>query len=190
MKAPCATAAATALFLALACRASGDEEKSAAADLVVVAKVEDSRTIVHRKTRSALHYVRLKAKIESVEKGRHLLRGADEIDIRCWREGDTGHNPIPADGAGFRAFLLREDGGFWTPLLPDGFELSEGAAARTFPPVERRQSRLGNLFGALLGLAVICIGVVARYRRMSNRARSWSSASLDAPDPPESERRE
>jgi hypothetical protein len=152
---------------------AGPTDRAAGADAVVVGRVEDSRTIVHRKTGSALFYVRLKAKVEAVEKGRELVRGAEFIDIRCWREGAAGHHPMPADGAGFRAFLKREDEGFWTPLEPDGFELAEGAAARAFPVVERRRSVFGFVLGGLFGLAVLCAAAVARYRGRTPRDRTW-----------------
>lgn len=144
-----------------------------AAEAVVVATVEDSRTIVHRKPGSALFYVRIKAKVESVESGRELVRGADHLDLRCWREGVDGHDPIPADGARFRARLTRHPEGHWEPREPDGFELLDGSAARTFPEIRRRQSLTSYLVGGLFGLAVLCAAAVVKYRGRRPRDRSW-----------------
>lgn len=169
------TMASFSPFLLNATEPGEEMDRTGRADALVSAAVEESRTIVHRKTGSTLFYVRLKARIGSVEKGRELIRGAEFLDIRCWREGAAGHVPIPADGAVFRAWLVRHEEGFWTPLEPDGFELAEGAEARTFPEVRRRPSLLGYVLGGLFGLAVLCTAAVVRYRGGNGGRRSWGA---------------
>lgn len=149
------------------------EERDARADAVVVATVEESRTIVHRKPGSALFYVRLKAKVASVEKGRDLVRGAGHLDIRCWNEGAEGHIPIPVDGSEFRAWLVKHAEGHWTPLEPDGFELAQGAAAMTFPRIERKHSATSYVVGGIFGLAVLLTAAVVKYRSRRPRDTSW-----------------
>ncbi|MCB1204307.1 MAG: hypothetical protein KDN18_08600 [Verrucomicrobiae bacterium] len=152
------------------------QDRDSRAGAIVDAVVEDSRTIVHRKTGSALFYVRLKAKVLAVEKGRELVRGADYLDIRCWREGKAGHDPIPADGQRFRTWILPHKDGYWLPLEPDGFELVDGSEGRTFPSVQRRDSLVGILVGGLIGLLILAGAAFARYRGRIPRDRSWGEA--------------
>lgn len=151
------------------------QDRDSRAAAIVDGVVEDSRTIVHRKTGSALFYVRLKARVLSVEKGRELVRGADFLDIRCWREGNAGHHPIPTDGQRFRAWLLPHEDGHWLPLEPDGFQLADGGIGREFPVVERNDSLAGILIGGLIGLIILAGAAFARYRGRVPRDRSWGA---------------
>lgn len=151
------------------------QDRDSRAGAIVDVVVEDSRTIVHRKTGSALFYVRLKARVLSVEKGRELVRGADFLDIRCWREGDAGHHPIPSDGQRFRAWLIPHEDGHWLPLEPDGFELADGGGGREFPVVERNDSLAGIFIGGLIGLLILAGAAFARYRGRVARDRSWGA---------------
>lgn len=129
----------------------------------LVGKVEESRTIVHRKARSALYYVRLRVAVESVESGRELIRGAKEIDVRCWREVGSdaavleGHSSIPADGARFRARLVRHHEGFFEPAGPDALAPIDGFVEREFPVPARRQLTTGTVLGGLAGLLALAV---------------------------------
>ncbi len=154
------------------------------ADAVVVGRVADSRMIVHRKARSALFYVRLKVEVESVESGHVALRGAKELDLRCWREGADGHHPIPADGTRFHVSLLRHGEGYWTPTGLDAIELLDGSTGRAFPEIPRREFGVGGIVGGAVGLLILVAATYLRYR--GRRDRTWGEAPDEGP-PPEAE---
>ncbi len=145
----------------------------AASDAVIIGRVEESRTIVHRKVGSALFYVRLKVEVTSVESGHDLVRGAKYLDLRCWQEGAEGHHPIPADGATFRGKLKQETEGFWVPAQVGALELLEDSAERLFPPPAPRKMGLGGVVTGLLGVALLATVAFLRLRRQGPRDRSW-----------------
>lgn len=147
-------------------------------DVEMTGTVEDSRTIEQRRIHSDFYYVRLKVKVESVEKGAELIAGASYLDVRCWREisstGSTGHSFIPADGARFHARLIRQVQGEFEPLLPDGLEAIDAAAGRIYPPFTRRRIGFWQVAGGLFGLLVLCTTVFIRLRAQDRRPRTWS----------------
>jgi hypothetical protein len=163
------------------------EEKSAPVprvDAVVTGRVADSRMMIRRRARSALFYVRLKVAVESVESGHAVIRGAKEIDLRCWREGDDGQIPIPADGARFRASIVRLDEGYWVPSNNRSFTLLDGSAERVFPEVPGREIGFGAIAGGLLGLLALVATAFLRYRGKRSRDVSWSAATPESSEQP------
>jgi hypothetical protein len=152
------------------------EEKSAPAtrvDAVIVGRVADSRMMIRRRARSALFYVRLKVEVESVESGHAMIRGAKELDLRCWREGDDGQIPIPADGARFRASIVRLDEGYWVPSDNRSFTLLDGSPERGFPEVPEREIGFGAIAGGILGLLALVATAFLRFRGKRERDRGW-----------------
>lgn len=151
-------------------------------------RVVDSRTIVHRKVRSALFYLRLKVEVDQVESGKALLRGAKTIEVRCWREIDgegrylEGHRPIPADGAKFSAVLLPHPEGFFEPAAVDGIMLADASTERTFPILTKAPSTLGIVVGGIVGLLVLVAAGFVRYRGKRPRDRSWSTPEPEGTD--------
>jgi hypothetical protein len=150
--------------------------------VTLAGRVVDSRMIVHRKVRTALFYLRLKVEVDRVESGRDLLRGAKTIEVRCWQENDGdgqyrgGHQPIPADGAAFSAVLMRHPEGFFEPVAEDAIVLAEAATARTFPILTKAPSTTGMIVGGIVGLLVLVVAGVMRYRGRGPKDRSWSAS--------------
>lgn len=145
------------------------------AGAVIVGRVEESRMMIRRRARSALFYVRLRVAVESVEDGRATIRGAKELDLRCWREGGDGQIPIPADGARFRASIVRLDEGYWVPTDNGAFTLLDGAEARVFPDVPERGIGFGAIAGGVAGLLALVAAACFRFRAKRPRDVSWSS---------------
>ena len=156
------------------------EELSTRSDTLVTGTVEESRAILHRTPQTAFYYVRLKVKVESIEKGREQIRGANIIEVRCWHnalgnaDGPVGHRPIPSDGSRFRVWMNRHKEGYFEALEPNGFELLDGSADRIFPRVERRTSGMGQIIAGFVGLLAVCAAAFFRYRGRGPRDRSWS----------------
>lgn len=150
--------------------------------VTLAGRVVDSRMIVHRKVRTALFYLRLKVEVDQVDSGRALLRGAKIIEVRCWQEDDGegkyrgGHQPIPADGVAFSAVLMRHPEGFFEPVSSDAIVLADAAGARTFPILTKAPSTTGMVVGATVGLLVLVVAGVMRYRNRGPKDRSWSAA--------------
>jgi hypothetical protein len=166
--------------------AAAAEEKAAPAprvDAVITGRVEDSRMMIRRRARSALFYVRLKVAVETVESGHAVIRGAKELDLRCWREGGDGQIPIPADGARFRAPIVRLDEGYWVPSDNGAFTLLDGSAARVFPEVPPREIGFGAIAGGIGGLLALVATAFLRYRGKRARDVSWSAATAESPAP-------
>lgn len=153
-------------------------------DAVITGRVEDSRMMIRRRARSALFYVRLKVAVESVESGHDVIRGAKELDLRCWREGGDGQIPIPADGARFRASIVRLDEGYWVPSDNRSFTLLDGSAERVFPEVPGREIGFGAIAGGLLGLLALVATAFLRYRGKRSRDFSWSAATPESSEQP------
>jgi hypothetical protein len=147
-------------------------------DAIVVGTVEDSKILIHRRIGPSLFYVRIKMKVEAVEMGRDQVRGAPFLDLRCWREGNEGHRPLPADGARFRAKIQRGPEGRWFPRLGDGIELLDGSAERVLPADTPRRLGLGSLIGGLVGLIALVALAVGRIRRP--RDLSWGEKDPDS----------
>ncbi len=163
---------------------SGEETVPAPrVDAVIVGRVADSRMMIRRRTRSALFYVRLKVAVESVESGHDIIRGSKELDLRCWREGDDGQIPIPADGARFRASIVRLDEGYWVPSDNRSFTLLDGSAERVFPEVPKQEIGIGAIAGGVLGLLALVATAFLRFRGKRSRDVSWSAATPESPDP-------
>lgn len=160
------------LPLALPILRAGAEGTSFPVDVVAVGRVDDSRMMVHRKPRTTLFYVRLKMEVESVESGRDRVGGAPFLDIRCWREGEDGHLPIPADGARFRAKLAWSEEGYWLPSRRNAFELLDGSEERAFPDLPPRQSRTGAIVGGVLGLLAVAVIALLRQQGRGSRKRA------------------
>lgn len=144
-------------------------------DAVIVGRVEESRMMIRRRARSALFYVRLRVSVESVADGHAAIRGAKELDLRCWREGGDGQIPIPADGARFRASVVRLDEGYWVPTDNGAFTLLDGAAARVFPEVPERGIGFGAIAGGVVGLLALVAAACFRFRGRRPLDVSWSS---------------
>lgn len=169
-------------FLLLVSIPADADESPFPIDATVVGKVADSRMMVHRKPRTTLFYVRLKMEVEAVETGAERVGGAPFLDIRCWREGEDGHLPIPADGARFRARLAWNEEGYWVPSAKDSFELLAGSEARVFPDLPPRRSKAGAIVGGAFGLLALVATVLLRYHGRPPRDRSWGEApSEEAP---------
>ena len=147
-------------------------ELASRSDTLITGTVLESRALFHDIRGASLYYVRLKVKVENIEKGRENIRGAEIIEVRCWHnnqrntDGPVGHSNIPADGSRFRAFLTRHKEGYFETLEPNGFELLDGSAERVFPSVERRTIGTGQIIGGIVGLAVfIAVGFLFFRRR-------------------------
>jgi len=144
-------------------------------------RVVDSRTIVHRKVRSALFYLRLKVEVDRVDSGRALLRGAKTIEVRCWQEIDGagqyrgGHRPIPVDGAAFSATVLPHPEGFFEPAATDALVLADATKEREFPALAKAPSTTGIILGGIAGLLLLVGAGFLRYRGRGTRDRSWGS---------------
>jgi len=149
--------------------------------LTFAGRVVDSRTIVHRKVRSALFYLRLKVEVDRVDSGRALLRGAKTIEVRCWQEIDGagqyrgGHRPIPVDGAAFSAVVVPHPEGFFEPATTDALALSDASKGREFPALAKAPSTTGIILGGIAGLLLLVGAGFLRYRGRGTRDRSWGS---------------
>ncbi|MBU6180378.1 MAG: hypothetical protein KGR69_11980 [Verrucomicrobia bacterium] len=167
------------------------EEKAAPAprvDAVITGRVEDSRMMIRRRARSTLFYVRLKVAVETVESGHAVIRGARELDLRCWREGGDGQIPIPADGARFRASIVRLEEGYWVPSDNGVFSLLDGSAARVFPEVPPHEIGFAAIVGGVCGLLALVATAFLRYRGKRSRDVSWSAAIPESRDPEQEDR--
>lgn len=151
-------------------------------------RVADSRTIVHRKVRSALFYLRLKVEVDKVDSGQALLRGAKVIELRCWQEIDgdgrfvSGYRPIPADQARFSAVLMRHPEGFFEPAGEGAIVLADPATERTFPILTKAPSTVGFVVGGIVGLIVLVGAGFLRYRGRGPRDRSWGESNTAGND--------
>ncbi|HQW28336.1 MAG TPA: LPXTG cell wall anchor domain-containing protein [Verrucomicrobiales bacterium] len=148
------------------------DELASRADTIITGTVVESRILFHGILGASMHYVRLKVKVENIERGRDQIRGAEFIEVRCWHnargeaDGSTGHQNIPADGARFHAFLTRHQEGYFDALEPNGFEILDGSAERVFPPAEPRTIGTGQIIGGAIGLAVfVAVGFLFFRRR-------------------------
>jgi hypothetical protein len=176
-----------ALVLALVVLTAAPALRSEGVETVTLAgRVVDSRMIMHRKVRTALFYLRLKVEVDRVDSGRELLRGARIIEVRCWQENDgegkyrDGHQTIPADGVAFSAVLMRHPEGFFEPVSTDAIVLADAAGARTFPILTKAPSTTGMIAGAIVGLLVLVVAGVMRYRGRGPKDRSWSAAEEES----------
>lgn len=154
--------------------AAGNPASAPHDEAVIVGRVEESRMMVRRRPRSALFYVRMRVAVEAVEDGHAAIRGAKELDLRCWREGDDGQIPIPADGARFRASIVRLDEGYWVPTGNGSFTLLDGAAERVFPEVPKREIGSGAIAGGVAGLLALVAAACFRFRGKRPRDVPWS----------------
>jgi len=157
-------------------------------DAVIVGRVEESRMMIRRRARAALFYVRLRVAVESVESGQAMVRGAKEIDLRCWREGEDGQIPIPADGSRFRADIVYREEGYWVPSDNRAFTILDGSEARVFPNIPKREIGVAAIAGGILGLLALVATAFLRYRGKRPRDVSWSDtgsggAAEDRVDP-------
>lgn len=176
-----------ALLITLVVLTAMSSLRAEEAETVTLAgRVVDSRMIVHRKVRTALFYLRLKVEVDRVDSGRALLRGAKIIEVRCWQENDGegkyrgGHQPIPAEGVAFSAVLMRQPEGFFEPVSNDAIVLADAAGARTFPILTKAPSTTGMVVGAIVGLLVLVVAGVMRYRSRGPKDRSWSTVEEES----------
>lgn len=175
-----------ALLIALVVLTAAPALRADEVETVTLAgRVVDSRMIVHRKVRTALFYLRLKVEVDRVDSGRDLLRGAKTIEVRCWQENDGdgnyrgGHQPIPSDGTAFSAVLMRHPEGFFEPVSTDAIGLADTAGARTFPILTKAPSTTGMVVGGIVGLLVLVVAGVMRYRGRGPKDRSWSAVEKE-----------
>ncbi len=170
-----------------------DATSRASADAVIVGTVDDSRSIQQRKVNSDFYYVRLKVKVESVEKGHDAIRGASLLDLRCWREisasGAEGDQVIPADGTRFRAWLVRQKQGEFEPVRPDGIEILDDGAQRIYPLFARRSVNFWQIAGGAFGLLVLFFVAFLRIRAKEEAPRSWGANDEDSEKSPVDENR-
>lgn len=155
------------------------EEREAQATLIVTGEVAGSRVMTLRKPASTVTFVRLAAKVESVEKGADLMPANQILDIRCRRvglhesDGPQGHRDIPAEGSRFKMWLRKNpespDEPQWEPLEPNGIELLDGSAAMTFPVTSPPRSMRDYTIGGLVGIATFVALAIFLWRRRAIR---------------------
>ncbi len=155
------------------------EEREAQATLIVSGEVVGSRVMTLRKPVSTVTFVRLAAKVESVEKGAELVPGDQLLDIRCRRiglheaDGAQGHRDIPAEGSRFKMWLRKNpespDEPQWEPLEPNGIELLDGSAAMTFREAYPPRSMREYTIGGIIGIATFVALAIFLWRRRAVR---------------------
>lgn len=155
------------------------EQREAQATLIVTGEVVASRLMTLRKPASTVTFVRLAAKVESVEKGAERVPANQILDIRCRRiglheaDGPQGHLDIPAEGSRFKMWLRKNpespEQSQWEPLEPNGIELLDGSPAMTFGEVTPPRTMRDYTIGGLVGIATLVTLAIFLWRRRAVR---------------------